>query len=115
MFAKMKTQNFEGNTATRADIWVNGWYPGDPIEFDLFPPPRPSPNAELILVKPVDADAALGVNVEFTFQPPGLIIPNSVHVRFSAPLRQNAVTDASEMMWEPLRGYYGQWFLFWGQ
>jgi hypothetical protein len=115
MFAKMKTQDFEGHTATRADIWVNGWYPGDPIEFDLFPPPRPSPNAQLTIVKPVDADAALGVSVEYRFEPPGLIIPNSVHVRFSAPLRQNTVTDDGEMMWEFLRGYYGQWFLFWGQ
>jgi len=115
MFAKMKTQNFQGQTATRADIWVNGWYPGDPIEFDLFPPPRPSPNAQLILVKPVDADAARGVSVEFSWEPPGLIIPNSVHVRFSAPLRQNTVNLFGEMFWEPLRGYYGQWFLFWGQ
>ena len=115
MFAKMKTQNFEGQPATRADIWVNGWYPGDPIEFDLFPPPRPSPNANLTVVKPVDADAALGVTVEFTWEPPGLIIPNHVHVRFSAPLRQNTVTSDGEMMWESLRGYYGQWFLFWGQ
>jgi hypothetical protein len=115
MFAKMKTQNFQGQTATRADIWVNGWYPGDPIEFDLFPPPRPSPNAQLTLVKPADADAALGVSVDFSWQPPGLIIPNSVHVRFSAPLRQNTVNGDGEMFWEPLRGYYGQWFLFWGQ
>jgi hypothetical protein len=115
MFAKMKTQAFQGYTATRADIWVNGWYPGDPIEFDLFPPPRPSPNAQLTLVKPLDADAALGVSVEFSWEPPGLITPNSVHVRFSAPLRQNTVTDDGEMMWESLRGYYGQWFLFWGQ
>jgi hypothetical protein len=115
MFAKMKTQDYEGQKATRADIWVNGWYPGDPIEFDLFPPPRPSPNANLVVVKPVDADAALGVSVEFMFEPPGLIIPNSVHVRFTAPLRQNTVTGAGEMMWEDLRGYAGQWFLFWGQ
>jgi hypothetical protein len=27
--------------ATQADIWVNGWYPGDPVEFDVHPPPRP--------------------------------------------------------------------------
>jgi hypothetical protein len=115
MFAKMKTQAFQGQTATRADIWVNGYYPGDPIEFDIFPPPRPSPDAQLVLIKPVDADAALGVSVKFMWEPPGRIIPNYVHVRFTAPQRQNFVTLEGEMIWEFSRGYTGQWFLYWSQ
>jgi hypothetical protein len=36
MWAKMKTETYLGRPATRADIWVNGWYPGDLIEFDIF-------------------------------------------------------------------------------
>ena len=49
---------FGGIPATRVAIWVNGWYPGgagNAIEFDAFPPPRPSPDAVLHVSKPVDA------------------------------------------------------------
>jgi hypothetical protein len=113
MRAKMKTEAYDGQKATRADIWVNGWFPGDTLEFDVFPPPRPSPDAQLVLIKPFDADAALGLGVEFAWEPPGLIIPNRVHVKFSAPLRQNTVSDAGEMFFEPLRDYTGKWFLYW--
>jgi len=49
------------------------------------------------------------------WEPPGRIIPNHVHVRFSAPQRQNFVTLEGEMIWEFSRGYTGQWFLYWSQ
>lgn len=111
MFAKMKAEQFQGHLATRCDIWVNGWYPGDPIEFDIFPPPRPSPDSFLTLSKPVDADAALDVTVEFTFAPGSAT--NHVHVRFTASPREVEVTDAGEMIWDYLRGYWGQWFIYW--
>jgi hypothetical protein len=113
MWAKMKAEQFQGHLATRCDIWVNGWYPGDPIEFDIFPPPRPSPDALMTLNKPVDKDAAFNVNVEFSFQPGSA--SNHVHVRFTASPRQVQVTDAGEMIFQPLRGYEGKWFLFWSQ
>lgn len=113
MWAKMKAEQFQGHLATRCDIWVNGWYPGDPIEFDIFPPPRPSPDALMTLNKPVDQDAAFNVNVEFSFQPGSA--PNHVHVRFTASPRQVQVTDAGEMIFQPLRGYEGKWFLSWSQ
>lgn len=111
MFAKMKAEQFQGHLATRCDIWVNGWYPGDPIEFDIFPPPRTSPDALLTLSKPVDMDAAFNVSVEFTFQPGEA--SNHIHVRFTAPRREVEVTDAGEMIFQPLRGYEGQWYLYW--
>ena len=111
MFAKMKAEQFQGHLATRADIWVNGWYPGDPIEFDIFPPPRPSPDSTLTLNKPVDADAAFNVNVEFHFAP--VSAPDHVHVKFTASPRNVEVTDAGEMLFESGRGYRGQWFVGW--
>jgi hypothetical protein len=111
MFAKMKMEQFQGRLATRADIWVNGWYPGDPIEFDIFPPPRPTPDSFLTLNKPVDADAAFNVNVEFNFAPGSAT--SHVHVKFTASPREVEVTDAGEMMFESGRGYEGQWFLSW--
>jgi hypothetical protein len=111
MFSKMKSEKFQGHLATRADIWVNGWYPGDLIEFDIFPPPRPSPDARLTVSKPVDADASFNVNVEFDMLPGGN--PNHARVRFTAEERKVDVTDAGEMIWQTRRGYMGQWFLFW--
>lgn len=115
---------FGGEPATQANIWVNGWYPGhdptstvriggrgNPIEFDIFPPPRHSPDAKLVVNKPVDADAAFGVGIEWSLEPPGS--PNHVHIKFTAPYREPHVTDYGEMIWEINRGYEGQWFLFW--
>jgi len=111
MFAKMKMERFQGHLATRCDIWVNGWYPGDPIEFDIFPPPRPSPDAILTLNKPLDSDAAFNVNVEYNFAPGPAT--SYVHVKFTASPREVEVTDAGEMIFESGRGYEGQWYLFW--
>jgi hypothetical protein len=99
--------------ATQADIWVNGWYPGDPIEFDLYPPPRPHPDATLVVNKPVDAQAASGLNFESKMEPLGGW--NRVHVRVTAALRQNEVTWLGEMKWETGRGYQGQWYLHWSK
>ncbi|HEY5957471.1 MAG TPA: hypothetical protein VIV60_12985, partial [Polyangiaceae bacterium] len=129
-YAKMKTLNSEvdrftgiekhlsflgqDQLATRADIWVSGWYPGlNPIEFDVYPPPRPSPNAVLHAVKPPDAEAIAGdVSLQFQFAPAG--VANHVHLKVTAPFRQNEVTDAGEMKWQYGRGYLGKWYLFWG-
>jgi hypothetical protein len=111
MYAKMKSEQFQGHLATRADVWVNGWYPGDPIEFDIFPPPRPTPDSFLTLSKPVDEDAAFNVNVEFNFAPGSAT--NHAHVKFTADPREVEVTDAGEMMFQSGRGYEGQWFIYW--
>lgn len=129
MYAKMKTvtsitdpftglvsTTFGGQPATQADIWVNGWYPGgdDPdhaIEFDIYPPPRPTPTATLVVNKPVDADAVAGVTIEWKLDPPEAV--NHVHVKFTAPYRENHVTVWGEMKWEINRGYQGQWYLYW--
>jgi hypothetical protein len=113
MFAKMKSEEYQGHLATRCDIWVNGWYPGDPIEFDIFPPPRPSPDSVLVVNKPVDEDASFNVNLEFCVQPAGAA--NHAHLRFTAALREDEVTGAGEMIWQTRRAYMGQWFLYWSQ
>lgn len=129
MFAKMRTvttktdpftglvdPNPFGGTAdnpvpaTQADIWVNGWYPGDPIEFDMNPPPRPHPDATLVVNKPVDAEAAFGLNFESRLE-----TRTGVHVRVTAPLRRNPVTYLGEMKWQTGRGYQGQWYLYWSK
>jgi len=97
--------------ATQADIWVNGWYPGDPIEFDIHPPPRPHPDATLIINKPVDAQAVSGVSLTFLREPASA--PSRAHLRFTAPSRHNEITWLGEMKWQSGRGYEGQWYVYW--
>jgi hypothetical protein len=100
--------------ATQSDIWVNGWYPGDPIEFDVHPPPRPHPDATLIVNKPVDVQAIENINFDYRLDP-AAGVSSGVHVRVTAPLRANEVTWLGEMKWQTGRGYQGQWFLYWSQ
>jgi hypothetical protein len=132
-FAKMKTvvsetntftgleeDLFNGKPATRVAIWVNGWFPGgdnNAIEFDAFPPPRPSPDAVLHVVKPIDNapggyTAAEDVTMEFQLVPLGTA--SHVHLRFTAPRRENTVTGAGEMKFQSGRQYWGIWYLYWG-
>ena len=56
----------DGLLETLTEIWVTGHYPGSPIDVDIWPPPRPSPDAFLTVTKPTDAAAAYGVNVALT-------------------------------------------------
>ena len=101
---------FGGKQATRTAIWINGWYTGNPqIEFDILPPPRPSPDAVLHVVKPVDSDASQDVTLKFSLVPPEAV--SHVHLMFSSPYRENTVTDAGEMMFETGRQYWGKWYL----
>jgi hypothetical protein len=108
--AHMRTEPFEGQTATQANIWVNGFYTGRPVSLDIFPPPRPSPNALLNIAKPIDAQASLGVTV--TLSTPDF---TQARVRFSAPLRLVEVTSAGEMKWQAGRAYYGRWHVWWSE
>jgi hypothetical protein len=93
--------------ASVAEIWVNGYFPGEPVDIQLWAPPRPSPDAVLAVRKPVDADAALGVNVAFSINNTG------VTIRFTAPPRRVPVDDNGKMNWQTLRGYNGEWRAYW--
>ena len=108
--AYTRTEQHQGRAATAAFLWVNGFYTGDPIEVDIYPPPRPSPEASLVIEKPRDDLAAVDVQVET----PALSLDHAV-VRFSASPRRVEVTDAGEMIWQTGRGYSGKWFVFWSQ
>jgi hypothetical protein len=92
---------------TNADIYVGGFFNGVDVEFDLYPPPRPSPTARLVLSKPVDEDAGIGVTVEYEF------LPDHVQPRFFATARQNPVTSYGEKKWLNDRIYYGTWRVYW--
>jgi hypothetical protein len=94
---------------TSADIYVNGFFNGLDVEFDLYPPPRPSPTARLVMSKPVDEAAAYGVTVEYD------LLIDHVQARFFAEARQNPVTSFGEMKWLDGRAYFGTWRLYWAE
>lgn len=99
-----------GRPATDAVIWVNGFYTGAEVNIAVEAPPRPAPNANLVLEKPTDATAALGLNLQLSWD------AHAVRGRFSAPLRQMSIdSNTGEMFWQDLRGYQGEWILYWDQ
>ncbi len=108
LMSNMRTQKqADGTPATVADIWITGYYPGDPIDLDLWPPPRPTPNAFLTVIRPTDADAALGVNLKLTSSYAG------AHVQFTAQHQEVPVDGSGKMNWATLRGYEGEWLVYW--
>ncbi len=53
----MRTEIHNGQPATEANIWVNGYFTGYPVDIEIVPPLRPSPTALLNIEKPVDSQA----------------------------------------------------------
>jgi hypothetical protein len=90
------------------DIWINGYYPGDPVEVNLWPPPRPTPDSYLTVIKPVDAEAAMDIDVAVSTSYAG------AKATFSAPTHREVDVDGSgKMNWGFLRGYEGEWEVYW--
>ena len=110
---KMVTHN--GKPATQADIWVNWFFSGgtaptDAVDFDIFPPPRPSPQATLAASTPGDQNEA----VKVTFKSQGPFGPMRVHV--TATRGTPEITGFGEM--KPRKetvpfGFDGRLFVFW--
>jgi hypothetical protein len=108
VYVLMHTEPYSTRPATVANIWVNGFYTGDPVDLDIYPPPRPSPEAVLNVAKPRDSDAALDVQLAFSFMGP------RARVRFTAPRRTLSVDSwTGEMLWQTGRGYEGRWYVYW--
>ena len=120
-FSQHEDNLFGGRPATRVAIWVNGWYPGgetNPIEFAIYPPPRPSATAKLRVVKPVDNGsggyrAAVDVDLVDSILPFGAA--TYVKLRFTASRRNNPINMGGEMLFRPGRQYWGIWYLYWAE
>ena len=108
--AEMRTEKGFSGPVTVANIWVNSFYNGAPIDINLFPPPRPSPNAFLFIEKPVDKQAAVDVSLSYTTDPDFFAF---VRAHFSAYPRSSPISDLGEMMWVGGRVYEGRWTLGW--
>ncbi len=97
----------DGRLDTLAEIWVTGHYPGAEMIVDLWPPPRPSPDAFLTLTKPLDEGAATGLTLELTSNYSG------ARIRFTAPFREVPIEVSGQMHWMTGRGYEGEWTVGW--
>jgi len=108
IMAMMRTVEYMGTNATQANIWVNEVYTGDPVEFEIYPPPRPSPDAVLCIVRPEGEGVDVNVECSFNFDSP-------VRIRISSStIRQPEVTSLGQMRRdENSRLYWGQWHVFW--
>jgi hypothetical protein len=110
---KMLTRN--GHPATQADIWVNWFFsggdsPSDAVEFDIFPPSRPNPQAVIGASTPGDQNAAVKVTFK-SLSPYG-----HMRVRVTATRRTPEITKYGEM--KPRKetvpfGFDGRLFVFW--
>jgi hypothetical protein len=120
ILASTITDTLFTHDVTRAFIWVNGFFSGDEFSFDLFPPPRPSPQAHLFVVKPVgvegegitreSASGSYGVDtVDFDF------LIDHIRPRFAAPHRTNRVTPLGEKKFIEGRNYQAIWNVGWAE
>lgn len=114
--ARIRTIGGPSNPQTEAAIWVNGYYRGDaPVEFQLFPPPRPAPNAYMVISRTRTQDAALDVTV-IDSSDPAFTDPDFssfVRARFSASLRPANIGWAGLLPFLSGREYQGYWTIGW--
>jgi hypothetical protein len=118
--ATVRTVGSLDNPFTSAGIWVNGYYRGGaPIEFLLFPPPHPAPNAVLNISRTTATNASYDVNVIDMFDP-GFTDDDGnsyVRVRFTASARLEDVAggfpSGGLMKFKSGREYIGFWTVGW--
>lgn len=115
VLAVVGTVTHNGAPATQADIWVNAFFPGgtsarDAVEFEVQPPPRPSPKATLGVLYPRDQ----GIRVQVTFATVSPFGP--VRVRVNAPRREAMVDNLGQMKWPTSGvpgGFQGRLLVYW--
>jgi len=96
VYAAVKSVIHNGKPSTQMDLWVNRFFIGgdaaaDAVEFDVYPPPRPSPQAMLSASTPGDQNEAVRV----TFRSLGPYGP--MRVRVTATHRPPNITKYGEL------------------
>jgi hypothetical protein len=95
VYTAVRSVTHNGRPATEADVWVNRFFAGgnastDAVEFDIYPPPRPSPQATLGASTPGNQAGAVSVTFNsIAFGP--------VRVRVTATPGRPEVTNFGEM------------------
>lgn len=49
ILAYMRGEKYNNKDATVAIVWVNNYYTGQEISFNIYPPPRPTPTSKLVV------------------------------------------------------------------
>jgi hypothetical protein len=114
--ASIRTEGGLATPITKASIWVNGYYRGDaPLEVLLFPPPRPAPNAFMVVSRTLTQDAAVGLDVISTSDPEFADpqFSSFVRARFSAAQRPANLGWAGILHFMGGREYEGDWTIGW--
>lgn len=96
VYVAVKSVTRNGRPSTQADIWVNRFFaggdgPNDAVEFDIYPPPRPMPQATLGASTPGNQTGAVTV----TFRSMGPYGP--FRVRVTAKPGKPEITKYGEM------------------
>jgi hypothetical protein len=97
VYTTVRSVTYNGRPATEADTWVNRFFvggnaPADAVDFDIYPPPRPSPQATLGASTPGNQTAAVNV----TYTPLNPFGPVRVHIS-AATQSKPEVTKYGEM------------------
>jgi hypothetical protein len=113
VLAAMKTvlapENGLNKLHTLANVWVNGFYTGEPVVLDVYPPPRPAPTARLRAIMPI------GGNLDMQYRT-DIVDGNHARITITGNARHPHVTSAGEMKWDessPAPRFAGQWRLYW--
>jgi hypothetical protein len=81
IIVRIYTHFEDGTPKTYADTYINPSYSGGVVEWDIYPPARPSPDARLVWAKPTDA---INGDISFEVQELPADNPNHIHVKVTA-------------------------------
>lgn len=114
--SRIRTEGAGDAAKTVATFWVNGYYySGQQVDFQVFPPPRPTPTSFLSVSVPRASDAAVDVTV---IDPTDSAFSDSdfaafVLARFSATPRQVNIGYGGLLPFAAGRVYEGTWNVGW--
>lgn len=105
-----RTETYRGTQATLSQVWINGFYTGEPTELTIYPPPRPTPDSTLVVATDHAPEIpAAGYGVTVTTSGAG----DHIVIRASAPRREVTVRSSGEMRWQIGREYSARFHVYW--
>jgi hypothetical protein len=101
----------KGQPATMVTLWANGYYTGEPVDIDVYPPPRPWPGARTTWFKEYDP---WNIGVQQT----DLTTSHFVRLHLEAPFRAIDVTSgnpftAGKVKWRDDRELVARYWVYW--
>lgn len=79
--------------ATRAQIWINGFYRSTGPGVTIWAPPRPDPDASLGVWHPRERDVAYNIKSKYSY------LPEGVQVKFISGTRYDEVTQIGQQIY----------------